>query len=520
MSVFEQIQALRLSPEEHYAFLQRMKAVASVEDFQRIEALERLLLQTGEALEENPQSTAKLRRVLFGPKTEKTSKVCPPAEPPSAQDKMKRPGHGRRGVGQYSGARRFGILHPSLKAGQPCEQCQRGKLRRQKRPGVAMQLRGSPPITATVWELEKLRCDGCGAVFTAPLPAEAGVQKFDVSVGTTVGVLRYGCGLPHYRLARLQESLGVPLPESTQWEVMLPVAQAAEPAFQELIRQVAQAAVLYIDDTKMRVRELRSKGGEGIDLKRTGTFTTAVVGELGERSVVTFFTGWKHAGENLAEVLRHRVAGLEPPIQMCDALSRNVSLGLPTVLAHCMAHGRREFVDIREAFPAECRQVLEQLREVYRFDAEANDRGLSPVERLVHHQTYSEPVMTELQHWMADVLRQKRAEPNSGLGQAIRYMQNHWEPLTLFLRIPGAPLDNNVAERTLKMAILHRKNSLGYKTVLGAKVGDLFMSLIHTCRRNGANPFDYLLALARNPEAVAAQPSDWLPWNYPHPARA
>lgn len=151
------------------------------------------------------------RILLFGPKTEKSSQVSPPAEPPPGKPKPKRRGHGGRGTAQYTGARRVPVCHPKLKAGQECEKCRRGKLRRQKRPGVAMQLRGSPPVTATVWELEKLRCDGCGALFTAPLPAEAGTEKFDVSVGPTVGLLRYGCGLPHYRLARLQESLGVPL---------------------------------------------------------------------------------------------------------------------------------------------------------------------------------------------------------------------------------------------------------------------------------------------------------------------
>ena len=236
--------------------------------------------------------------------------------------------------------------------------------------------------------------------------------------------------------------------------------------------------------------------------------------------VSLFFTGWKHAGENLSAVLRHRAAGLEPPIQMCDASSRNVPVEFRTLLANCLVHGRREFVDAREYFASECRHVLEQLAEVYRVDAEAKERCLSPPERLAHHQAHSGPVMAGLQTWMAEELAQKRTEPNSSLGLAIRYMQNHWEPLTLFLRVAGAPLDNNVAERTLKAAILHRKNSMGYKTVNGAKVGDIFMSLIHTCRSNGINPFEYLLALARNPEAVAAHPGDWLPWNYPQPARA
>jgi len=122
--------------------------------------------------------------------------------------------------------------------------------------------------------------------------------------------------------------------------------------------------------------------------------------------------------------------------------------------------------------------------------------------------------MDELHGWLAAQLKEKKVEPNSGLGKAIGYMLRHWQALTLFLREPGAPLDNNLVERALKKAILHRKNSLFYKTLNGAEVGDLYMSLIHPCERNAANPFDYLTELLRHTEELAAEPADWLPWNY------
>jgi hypothetical protein len=93
-------------------------------------------------------------------------------------------------------------------------------------------------------------------------------------------------------------------------------------------------------------------------------------------------------------------------------------------------------------------------------------------------------------------------------------MLNHWGPLTLFLREPGAPLDNNIVERSLKKAILHRKNALFYKTQNGARVGDIFMSLIHTCELNRENPFAYLVELQRHWMEVASNPADWMPWNY------
>jgi transposase len=170
---------------------------------------------------------------------------------------------------------------------------------------------------------------------------------------------------------------------------------------------------------------------------------------------------------------------------------------------------------VAEHFPNECRHVLQSLGEVYRVDAQAKEQAMTPEQRLAHHQAHSQPIMEPLQAWMRQPIDGQHVEPNSGLGQAIGYMLRHWQPLTLFLRQAGAPLDNNVCERALKMAILHRKNSLSYKTLHGARTGDLFMSLIHTCRLNGANPFAYLLALATHAEAVKLIPKAWLPWTYP-----
>ncbi len=208
-----------------------------------------------------------------------------------------------------------------------------------------------------------------------------------------------------------------------------------------------------------------------------------------------FFSGRQHAGENLADVLKLRAAELPPPIQMCDALSRNLPGELKTIVAHCLAHARRNFVDIYDRFPEPCGYLLETLAVVYHNDASARADKLSPEARLHYHQQHSQPVMEQLHDWLKRQFDDKLVEPNSALGGAIRYMQNHWQKLTLFLRQAGAPLDNNVCERALKKAILHRKNALFYKTLNGARVGDLFMSLIYTCELNEVNPFDYLTRL-------------------------
>jgi transposase len=289
-------------------------------------------------------------------------------------------------------------------------------------------------------------------------------------------------------------------------------AGSVEPILNELIRQAAQGGLMHNDDTSMRVLKLVRSADDG----RTGVFTSGIVSILGGWKIALYFTGWKHAGENLADVLRRRAAELDAPIQMCDALSRNTPKlpGVEILLANCLAHGRRQVVDVAANFPEECRYVLETLGKVYMIDAQTRERQLSPESRLLFHQQRSAPLMNELYQWMEAQFAEHKTEPNSGLGKAISYLQRHWTKLTLFLRQAGAPLDNNIAERTLKKAILHRKNALFYKTMNGARVGDLFMSLIHTCELNKVNPFDYLTELLRHPAELAVRPGEWMPWNY------
>jgi hypothetical protein len=199
---------------------------------------------------------------------------------------------------------------------------------------------------------------------------------------------------------------------------------------------------------------------------------------------------------------------------MCDGLSLNVPKDFEAQLSNCLTHGRRHFVDVVESFPAEVRHVLESLKVVYRNDALARASGMSSEERLELHKLESGPVMEALKEWLEAQIEERKVEPNSGLGKAIAYMRSRWEKLTLFLRVPGAPLDNTIVERALKRAILHRKNSLFYKTENGARVGDIFMSLIQTAELAGADPFDYLVELLRHPREIEEAPEEWLPWNY------
>ena len=508
---------LILSQSERRAFLDAVRPGVPPEHYERIRAMTEAFPELLELFEERGTSLMRVRKIAFGAPTEKTADVCALTEsagPTAPQPKARRKGHGRRGAKAYTGARRIQVPHPTFKPAQVCPACQKGKLRLQPQPATALHLTAQPPITATVHEMEVLRCSLCGKTFTAPLPAEAGVEKFDPSVGVMTGLLRYGTGLPFYRLEQWQQNLGVPLPASTQWELVDEVARQIEPVVDQLAVLAAQAPTIFNDDTTMRVGQLRQQIQKEEQPKRTGIFTTGIVAQPPEHPIALFFTGRQHAGESLRQVLAHRAKELPPPLQMCDGLARNKPTQFDTILACCLAHGRRGFVDVASRFPEECRYVLESLRVVYRCDAEAKEKSLSAQERLSLHQAVSQPVMDQLKDWLEKQFQDKRVEPNSALGEAIDYMRDHWVELTRFLHEPGAPLDNNICERILKTAILHRKNSLSYKTERGARVGDLFMSVVQTCRLNRVNPFIYILELVRHSAEVKADPARWMPWNF------
>ena len=486
-------------------------------------------------LEELKRKGATLRRLqalLFGSSSERTDSVFPPTAPePSApenapgpeaaadpkqvgeksEEKPKAKGHGRNPASCYHGAEQVQVPHPDLSSGDPCPECPKGKVYPMTEPAVLVRVVGMSPLSAKVIELDRMRCNCCGEVFKAPAPEGMGEEKYDETATSMISMLRYGAGTPFYRLAKLQASLGIPLPSATQWKLALEAAGILEPAFQELITWAAQGDVIYQDDTTMKVLsrpDLLMRGTK----QRKGVYTSGLISKAGDQWVALFLTGMNHAGENLAEVLRRRKAELGRPIQMCDAASANTAGDLDTIVAHCLAHARRRFVDVAEDFPEECLHLLESLREVYRNDKET--RSMSPPERLRFHQEHSGPVMERLRDWLQNQFEQKRVEPNSGLGSAITYMLKHWERLTLFLREPEAPLDCNKVEASLKRAILHRKNSMFYKTLNGAHVGDLFMSLIHSAELNKVNPFEYLVALQRYHALVEENPEEWLPWNY------
>ena len=490
------------------------------------------------ALQEATFSLKRLRVMLFGEKPQKRKESPPdlssdssdgirgtgavggaPTKGDSSQEAagLRHPGHGRRRAEAYSGAARVECRHEELAAGERCPVCGRGRLYRIE-PGVAMRLDGHALLTAIRYELEKLRCSACGQVFTAASPAEAGAEKYSARGRAVLVLGRYYLGVPLYRLEGYQAMVGVPVADATQWEQIERVADCAYPVFEQLQTLAAQGEVIYQDDTHVRILSLIAENrriqADGTSTERTGMHTSALVAQHGVQTICLYFAGRAHAGENLEALLTHREAHRGKPLVMSDALASNTADEGALIRCHGLAHGRRKFTELEEVFPDECTVVIEALRQVFDHEEEARVQHMSAEVRLRYHQQSSGPIMDRLKHWLDAQLTERTVEPNSSLGKAFQYLLTHWQTLTRFLEVPGAPLENNMAERALKLAIRQRKNSLFYATDYSAYVASILTSLIATCLQAGVNALDYLVALQEHRIAVFRAPAAWLPWNY------
>jgi len=401
--------------------------------------------------------------------------------------------------------------------GSACPDCAKvnttGTLQKDE-PKVLVRLVGSPLITGTRYIAPCLRCNVCNTRYHTPVPDEIKkASKYDVSCATTLAIGRYSLGLPMHRMEQNQAMHGIPMKDSTQWDLLKGLYEMVAPVQKALIERASNGDLILYDDTQGRILENKAKG--------LTTHTTAFISIHENRKTHLFFTGQNHAGNNVDAILAQRTTD-KPVIAMMDASPSNIpkqmdaELTARFILCFCLVHGRRKFFEAFNFFDKECDFVLEIIGQVYANDAYCKKERLDPEQRLRHHQIHSQPLMALLYVWLNNQRSYELCERNGGLGEAVNYMLRHWRPLTTFLRVAGAPLDSSWAERTIKWAIRHRRNSLFYKTPKGAQVGDCLMSLIYTATQNGVNAYDYLNDLQRYCSEVKAAPALWLPWNYQH----
>ena len=432
--------------------------------------------------------------------------------PPSHSGSGKKGNGGRIGFDAYTGAETIYCSHPDHNSGDRCPQCRLGSLFKMAEPGSEIRLLSQGLLQAIIYFLERYRCSACGAVFKAPMPDDVANQKYDESARVALAIMHYYMGLPFKRIELYQQMVGIPLPDATQFELVESVVDVAYRIYEFLKHKAADSPLAYHDDTTARILSL-IKENQQSDPARKAMYSTAMVFS-GEHPICLYVTGRQHAGENLDDIVDLRDEALEPIMQMSDGLAANHLKDNDSLWINCLIHGRRNFVDIESVFPEECHYAIDAIGQIYHHEAQIKKQGLNDQERLAFHQQQSAPIMDEFKIQMQKHLETHWVEENSRLGGAYHYMLKRWDRLTRFLSIPGAPLDNNTAERAIKSLIRYRNNSLFFKNEHGAYISDVIISLVETCRMNQQNPDHYLTTLMKNKSSVFANPEQWLPWNY------
>jgi transposase len=268
-----------LTREEIAKLLERIRPALGPEDYGMVENIVQSFVLVSGLLEKKGTTLQRLKNLLFGSKSEKLRDILPEVEKENTADasaaasgtagtegpeagaagqdrpKEKRKGHGRNGAEEYTGAEQSHVPHSSLKSGDPCPVPGCNGRVYHFEPLVIVRVRGQAPLGAKVTTVEQLRCNLCLKVFCACSPGNFGPEKYEESAASMIAILTYGTGVPFYRLEGLQGNLGIPLPASTQWDIVERAAKLVAPAFEELIREAAQGDVLHNDDTPMKILE-------------------------------------------------------------------------------------------------------------------------------------------------------------------------------------------------------------------------------------------------------------------------
>lgn len=479
------------------------------------------------ALVEHKITVSNLKRLIFGKGDKATQRqtnmheknnTAPEEQEPSASnDEPLAPevlkGHGRLAHTAYTNATEHNIAIEPLKYGQWCPLACGGKLYRID-PGIIINIKGQNLACVDKYWIEKLRCALCNEIFSAEIPTHISKEKYQPSFKAVLALQKYYMAMPFHRQAYFQSLIGFPIPASTQWQLMEELASCALLVFPTLEKIAANGSLIHNDDTTLRIVDLIRRNRQNPEQKRTGIFTTGILAQNGAHKIALFYNSNRHSGENMERLLDKRDKGIGKVIQMCDALSHNIPETHDTIICNCLSHGFRKFEELQAFYPEHCLNIMKWLSIPFRMDDESKSLGHDKQQRLHHHQKHSKPAMLEAKTYMEKLLISRKVEPNESLGKAIKYMLRHWEKLTRFLSVPGAPIHNNDLERGLKIPIRGRNTWLFYKTEYGAMVGGVLTSIIYTCELSSINPFEYLVALQVYKDQIVKEPKSWLPWNY------
>lgn len=434
----------------------------------------------------------------------------------------------------YPGANRCPVNHETLKAGDLCPECLKGRLVVAP-PGVFFEWQGQMPLNLNIYDLERLICHTCKKTFTAAVPvptqtvddqaAEPGqaVGKVDAfaSANAIVAYLRFVCGVPLNRFSAMMLEIGIPISPSNLDRMLRQVNYALRPIYDYLRSMAANADIIMGDDTGIKILEYQADADDDPQSNAKRCLSTVIIAQSGAKRIILVHSGRSAAGKNISKLLQMRKDDLPALLYMSDALAANkLTTDFTVIQGKCWDHARRNFYDLHDQNDYRIQIILGHIKRIYMHDRQT--KHMSPEDRLAYHQLHTALLLRRLRWWIVLVKRSWRGhhrgkrpiQPNSSLAKAIKYLDNHWQGLTEFIRIAGMPLSNCLTEQAVKKAIIHRKNSLFYRSKKGAQRGDCLMSIAFTCQYYRVSAFDYFTKALENRSLFFKRPGDFLPWNY------
>jgi hypothetical protein len=407
---------------------------------------------------------------------------------------------GRKSFDDYPDADTEKIYHESLKKGDVCPGCDMGKLYNIL-DAKLLSFKGNAPIDVIRYLVECLRCNKCGNSFKAKFNK----PKWQNSA-RTMAVLSKLNGIPFYRLSKIQDMFGCPISDSTLWTQCLAVwNEGADKIYEGLLSEAQNSPDLYYDDTGAKILECYN------DKKCCHTTIICATSKNLDHNLLIYMTKQGYSGENITPLIKNNQK------LMSDASAMNIphvdNDQLKTLVKFkCLYHAKAKFDQLIESYPKECKYFLDQISSIYAIDQQAE--SLSAEARLNLHKQHSQKHINNIYAKIDELFDTRVIEPNNRLGQAMRYWQNHKDGLTMFLRVEGMSLDNNVSERNLKSMILQRKNSMFFSTEKSAGILSGLASIVFTCYENNINPANYLNWIQENASKIANNSADYMPWKY------
>lgn len=458
-----------------------------------------------------------------GNKVEKSNLNVQPSSNDSDGQKKLNPNHnGKASVNDYPESPICVHTHDTLKPGDQCPSCGRGKLYFGT-PRQRLIFQGQPPITPVRHMFRDLFCSLCKDVFRVSPPqhlADDGLGKVDrygYSAISMITMMKFFSMLPYYRLGRLASMLGVHVAPSTQFDQVEKVANTFAPV-QILQRDIAsQGQLLMTDDASNKILSKKTalipRRSTGKMQLRDGCHSSVAIAfdDLDEMTVL-IKTDIIHAGEWLDQILAARNPSLAKPKVMWDRVSSNTITVCDYVDLACNQHARQNFKDLEDQMPKIIRPILNAYKRIFFNDVQT--ANLSKADRLSYHQTHSQSVFNSIVSTSKKVLSDKLVTENSELGQAFQYVLNHEKALSGFLKYEGAPVSNNLVERVILNIVLMRRASHFFRTPESAAIADTILSVGLTAFFAGVNLYHYFRLGLKHAEEVGKEPERWLPANF------